>query len=60
MEEVLHRHPAVGEVAFVGLSDEHWGEVVGAFIRPRDTAPPTVTELRSHVRVHLSPQKTLT
>ncbi len=48
IEEVLYRHPAVAEAAVVGLPDEHWGEVVGAFIRPRDpAAPPTVAELRS-------------
>jgi fatty-acyl-CoA synthase len=35
--------------------------VVGAFIRLRDRdAPPTVAELRSHMRAHLSPQKTPT
>jgi len=61
IEEVLYRHPAVAEVAVVGLPDERLGEVVGAFIRPRDPeAPPTVAELRSHVRAHLSPQKTPT
>jgi acyl-CoA synthetase (AMP-forming)/AMP-acid ligase II len=61
IEEVLYRHPAVAEVAVVGLPDERWGEVVGAFIRPRNpNAPPTVAELRSHVRAHLSPQKTPT
>ena len=53
IEEVLYRHPAVAEVAVVGLPDERWGEVVGAFIRPRDPdALPTVAELRSHLRAH--------
>jgi fatty-acyl-CoA synthase len=61
IEEVLYRHPAVAEAAVVGLPDEHWGEVVGAFIRPHDpAAPPTVAELRSHLRASLSPQKTPT
>lgn len=61
IEEVLYQHPAVAEAAVVGLPDETWGEVVAAFIRPADpTTPPTVAELRSHVREHLSPQKTPT
>ncbi|WP_101951678.1 AMP-binding protein [Mycobacterium sp. 3519A] len=61
IEEVLYRHPAVAEVAVVGLPDDRWGEVVGAFIRPHDpAAPPTAAELRSHVRAHISPQKTPT
>ena len=59
IEEVLYRHPAVAEVAVVGLPDEKWGEVVAAFIRPGDPpSPPTVAELRAHLRAHLSPQKT--
>jgi fatty-acyl-CoA synthase len=61
IEEVLYRHPAVAEATVVGLPDERWGEVVGAFIRPHDpAAPPTVAELRSHLRASLSPQKTPT
>jgi fatty-acyl-CoA synthase len=61
IEEILYRHPAVAEVAVVGLPDDHWGEIVGAFIRGHDAAtPPTVSELRSHMRAHISPQKTPT
>jgi fatty-acyl-CoA synthase len=61
IEEVLYRHPAIVEVTVVGLPDERWGEIVGAFIRPRDpTAPPTIAQLRSHLRTCLSPQKTPT
>jgi fatty-acyl-CoA synthase len=61
IEEVLYRHPGIAEVAVVGLPDEAWGEVVGAFVRAADpSAPPTVAELRAHLRAHLSPQKTPT
>jgi fatty-acyl-CoA synthase len=61
IEEVLYQHPSVAEATVVGLPDDHWGEVVGAFIRPHDpTAPPTVAQLRSHLRATLSPQKTPT
>jgi len=61
IEEVLYRHPSVAEAAIVGLPDDRWGEVVGAFIRPCDpAAPPTIAELRSHLRACLSPQKTPT
>ena len=61
IEEVLYRHPAIAEVAVIGLPDDRWGEVVGAFIRLHDPdVPPPVDELRSHLRAHLSPQKTPT
>lgn len=61
IEEVLYQHPQVAEAAVAGVPDERWGEVVAAFIRPHDpAAPPTVAELRAHLRARLSPQKTPT
>lgn len=61
IEAVLYHHPAVAEVAVVGLPDDYWGETVGAFIRSTDAnSRPTINELRSYVRAHLSPQKTPT
>lgn len=38
IESVLSLHPAVDEVAVVGLRDERWGQRVVAFVKPRDSA----------------------
>ncbi|GHF19571.1 AMP-binding protein [Kordiimonas sediminis] len=39
IENCLLEHPAVAEIAVVGLPDDKWGEIVGAFIRlSTDTA----------------------
>ena len=35
IESCLSLHPAVSEVAVVGLSDERWGKVVAAFVKRR-------------------------
>lgn len=34
VEDVLAQHPAVREVAVVGLPDERWGQIVVAFVAP--------------------------
>jgi 2-furoate---CoA ligase len=35
IESCLSLHPAVSEVAVVGLPDERWGKIVAAFIQRR-------------------------
>ena len=58
IEELLFAHPAVADVAVVGIPDEKWGEVVAAFIRPKPGALPTEDELFGYCRAHLAHYKT--
>jgi fatty-acyl-CoA synthase len=57
LEDLLFKHPAVAEVAVVGLPDDKWGEVVGAFLRPAGGETLDKTALSSYVRDHLAPHK---
>jgi fatty-acyl-CoA synthase len=58
LEELLYKHPTVGEVAVVGLPDERMGEIVGAFLRPAPGESLNREVLFAYLREHLSPQKT--
>ncbi|MFO7855439.1 MAG: AMP-binding protein [Paracoccaceae bacterium] len=58
IENCLLEHPAVGEVAVIGLPDEKWGEIVAAVIRPAPGATPDPAELRAHCRARMAPMKT--
>ena len=57
LEELLFKHPSVGEVAVVGLPDERLGETVAAFVRPAAGATIDQDELTAYVREHLAPHK---
>ncbi|MBV9558194.1 MAG: AMP-binding protein [Pseudolabrys sp.] len=48
IESCLSLHPAVAEVAIVGLPDERWGKIVAAFIKRRTEISPD--ELDAHCR----------
>jgi 2-furoate---CoA ligase len=48
IESALSLHPAVSEVAVVGLPDERWGRIVAAFIKRR--GPATAGSLDEHCR----------
>jgi fatty-acyl-CoA synthase len=54
VEGVLLRHPAVQEVAIVGLPDEKWGETPHAFVVLRDGASVTDDDLIAFARKHLA------
>jgi fatty-acyl-CoA synthase len=50
VEGLLLRHPAVQEVAVVGLPHERWGEAPHAFVVLKDGIPTTEDELREFAR----------
>jgi acyl-CoA synthetase (AMP-forming)/AMP-acid ligase II len=54
VEGVLLRHPAVQEVAVVGLPHEKWGEAPHAFVVLKAGANATGEELREFARAHLA------
>jgi len=54
VEGVLLRHPAVQEVAVVGLPDERWGEAPHAFVVLRPGASAEAEELRQFTRDRLA------
>jgi len=54
VEEYVCRHPAVQEVAVVGVPDELRGEVPAAFVVPRAGATLTLAELKRFLRGKLA------
>jgi fatty-acyl-CoA synthase len=58
LEELLFKHPTVGEVAVIGLPHERWGEEVAAFVRPAPGAAIDKEELIAYMRGSLAPHKT--
>ena len=58
VEGCLLHHPAVQEVAVVGMPHEKWGEAPHAFVILRDGGETTEDELKLHVRNNLAHFKT--
>ena len=54
VEGVLLRHPAVHEVAIVGLAHERWGEAPHAFVVLKPDARADEAELREFARANLA------
>jgi len=53
----LMSHPAVLEVAVIGVPDQKWGERPKAFVVLKDDALVTENELIDHVRVKIARYK---
>ncbi|MGI5326924.1 AMP-binding protein [Actinomadura nitritigenes] len=57
VENVLHQHPAVAEVAVVGVPDERWGECGHAYIVPTANGHIDPDEIRDFARARLAAYK---
>jgi fatty-acyl-CoA synthase len=57
VEAAITSHPAVGEVAVIGVADDKWGEVGAAFIVRRPDASLDAEAIKTHCRDLLAPYK---
>lgn len=57
VERVLAEHPAVQEVAVIGVPDQRWGEAVKAVVSLKPGVSATPAELIEHAREHLAAYK---
>lgn len=57
VEEGLFKHPAVSEVAVVGLPDAKWIEAITAVVVTKEGAEVSEEELIAHAKAHMAPYK---
>ena len=57
VEDVLFSHPAVAEVAVIGVPDEKWGETIKALVVLAPGSDIDETDLMEHCRAHIARYK---
>jgi len=57
IEDALHRHPDIQDVAVFGVPDDEWGERVHAAVQPRAGARLTADDVTTFARRHLAGYK---
>jgi len=53
VEDVILRHPAIAEVAVIGVQDDVWGQMVKAVVALKKGQQATEREIKDHCRQHL-------
>lgn len=57
VEQALHAHPQVSDVAVIGIPDAKWGEAVKAIVIPAGAEPPDPAELIAWARERIAAYK---
>jgi fatty-acyl-CoA synthase len=57
VEETIHQHPDVGDVAVVGVEDEKFGQALVAHVVLKEGVSVSGDDLRAHVKRHLANYK---